>query len=131
MSNRILGVSGALAPDYAHTMRSDRVASLIARELSFIISQEIKDPRLGFVTITKVFVSPDLKEATVYFTTLGDRKNDLTILQGAKGFIRSSLAHRIRIKFIPELRFAFDDSFEYGEKIDRLIEETNKGNKKK
>ncbi|MEO0226528.1 MAG: 30S ribosome-binding factor RbfA [candidate division WOR-3 bacterium] len=112
-------------------MRSDRVASLIAKEISIIISQEIKDPRLGFVTITKVFVTPDLKEATIYFTTLGDRKNDLLILQGAKGFIKTTLAHRIRIKFIPELKFAFDDSFEYGERIDRLIEETNKDNKKK
>uniref|UniRef100_A0A7C4XBV0 Ribosome-binding factor A n=1 Tax=candidate division WOR-3 bacterium TaxID=2052148 RepID=A0A7C4XBV0_UNCW3 len=112
-------------------MRADRVASLIAKELSIIISQEVRDPRLGFVTITKVIVTPDLKEAKIYFTTLGDAKNDLAILQGAKGFIRTSLAHRVRIKFIPELKFAFDDSYEYGEKIDHLIQEINKDNREK
>jgi len=110
-------------------MRSDRVASLIAREISVIISQELKDPRLGMVTITKVTLASDLKEAKVYFTTLGNSTNDLHILEGAKGFIRTTLAHRIRIKFIPDLKFIIDDSQKYGEKIDRLLEEIDKGNK--
>ncbi|MEO0123441.1 MAG: 30S ribosome-binding factor RbfA [candidate division WOR-3 bacterium] len=110
-------------------MRSDRVASLIAREISLIISQEIRDPRLGMVTITKVTVSSDLKDAKVYFTTMGNSTNDLHILEGAKGFIRSTLAHRIRIKFIPDLKFMIDDSQQYGEKIDKLLEEIDKGNK--
>ncbi len=110
-------------------MRTDRVASLIGREISLIISQKLKDPRLGMVTITKVTVSGDLKEAKIYFTTLGDSKNDLHILEGAKGFIRTTLAHRIRIKFIPDLHFIVDESQKYGDKIDRLLEELNKGNK--
>jgi len=110
-------------------MRSDRVASLIAREISVIISQELRDPRLGMVTITKVTLASDLKEAKVYFTTLGNSANDLHILEGAKGFIRTTLAHRIRIKFIPDLKFIIDDSQKYGEKIDRLLEEIDKGNK--
>ncbi len=112
-------------------MRSERVASLIAREISLIISQNIRDPRLGMVTITKVILSSDLKDAKIYFTTLGNSANDLQILEGAKGFIRSTLAHRIRIKFIPDLKFIIDDSQQYGEKIDKLIEEINKGNKEK
>jgi len=110
-------------------MRSERVASLIARETSLIISQEIRDPRLGIVTITKVTISPDLKEAKIYFTTLGNSANDLNILEGAKRFIRTTLAHRIRIKFIPDLKFIIDESPQYGEKIDRLLEEIDKGNK--
>ncbi|MEO0095800.1 MAG: 30S ribosome-binding factor RbfA [candidate division WOR-3 bacterium] len=110
-------------------MRRDRVASLIAREISLIISQEIRDPRLGMVTIIRVILSSDLKEAKVYFTTFGDSVNDLHILEGAKGFIRSALAHRIRIKFIPDLKFIIDDSQQYGQKIERLLKEINKGNK--
>jgi|UniRef100_A0A7V3RH20 ribosome-binding factor A len=110
-------------------MRSDRVASLIARELSLIISQEIRDPRLGMITITKVVVSGDLKEARVYFTTFGNNINDLSILEGAKGFLRTQLAHRIRIKYIPDLKFFIDDSQQYGEKIDRLLDEINKTDK--
>lgn len=111
-------------------MRSERVASLIAREVSLIINQEIRDPRLGMVTITRVTITADLKEAKIYFTSLGNTTNDLNILQGAKGFIRTALAHRIRIKFIPDLKFIIDESSKYGEKIDRLIEEINKNNKK-
>ncbi|MGQ9465125.1 MAG: 30S ribosome-binding factor RbfA [bacterium] len=110
-------------------MRSERVASLIAREVSLIISQEIRDPRLGMVTITKVIITPDLKEAKICFTSLGNSTNDLSILEGAKGYIRSRLAHRIRIKFVPDLKFIIDESSKYGEKIDRLIEEINKDNK--
>lgn len=110
-------------------MRSERVASLIAREVSLIISQEIRDPRLGMVTITKVIITTDLKEAKIYFTSLGDTANDLGILEGAKGYIRTTLAQRIRIKFIPDLKFIIDESLKYGEKIDRLIEEIHKENK--
>ncbi len=111
-------------------MRADRVASVIAKEVSLIISQEIRDPRLGMVTITNVIVTPDLKEATIYFTTMGDRKNDTEILQSAKNFIRTCLAHRIRIKFVPELKFVFDDQLEYNQKIEQLFKEINKSNKK-
>lgn len=111
-------------------MRADRVASLIAEEISLIISQKIRDPQLGFITITRVVITRDLKEATVYFTTLGNKENDLVILQKAKGFIRTNLAHRIRIKFIPELKFVLDTSMEYGKKIDELIDEINRDNKK-
>ncbi len=112
-------------------MRNERVASLIAREISIIISQDVKDPRLGIVTVTQVSVSPDLKVAKIYFTSLGNSTNDLEILRGAKGFIRSTLAHRIRIKFVPELDFFIDESAKHGEKIDKLLEKIDKENKEK
>ncbi len=104
---------------------------MIFREISLIISQEVRNPRLSIVTVTKVSVTPDLKEAKIYFTSLGDSTNDLNILEGAKGFIRTTLAHRIRIKFIPDLKFLIDESPKYGERIDKLLEEIDKNNQAK
>ncbi|MEO0136949.1 MAG: 30S ribosome-binding factor RbfA [candidate division WOR-3 bacterium] len=112
-------------------MRSDRVASLIAREISLIISQKLRDPRLGMVTVTKVTVSADLKIARIYFTTMGNSANDLQILEGARGYLRTALAHRIRIKYIPDLEFIIDDSQQYGEKIDKLLDEIKNHDKDK
>ncbi|MCK4940630.1 30S ribosome-binding factor RbfA [candidate division WOR-3 bacterium] len=109
-------------------MRKDRIASILSREISDIIGHEIKDPRLGFVTITTVDVSIDLKTAIVYFSSLDDKSEGLETLNRAKGYIRSSLAHRIRMKFIPNLEFKIDDSFEYGKKIDAFLKEISNDN---
>ncbi len=109
-------------------MRKDRIASILNREISDIIEHEIKDPRLGFVTITTVDVSIDLKTAIVYFSSLDNKTEGLETLNRAKGYIRSSLAHRIRMKFIPDLEFKIDNSFEYGKKIDALLEEISNNN---
>lgn len=111
------------------SMRAERVASLLEKEISYIVSQELKDPRLGFVTITKVFLTADLKEATVYFSTLGDKVQDLNTLQQAKGYIKTMLARRIRLRFIPNLQFRFDNSYEYGQRIDDLFKKISKDNK--
>jgi ribosome-binding factor A len=111
-------------------MRKERVASVIEREISNIVTREVKDPRLGFITITKVLVSPDLKLATVYFSSLDNKTESYETLRRAKGFIRSILAHRLRLKSIPDLEFKVDDSFEDGQKIDKLFKEINKDNKK-
>ena len=110
-------------------MRKERIASVLEREISQIIAHDINDPRLGFVTITKVLVSPDLKEAVVYFSSLEKKDEAHNTLKRAKGYIRSILAQRVRIRFIPDLRFEIDDSFEFGKKIDALIENVNKNNK--
>jgi ribosome-binding factor A len=110
-------------------MRKDRVASILSREISDIIEHEIKDPRLGFVTITTVDVSIDLKTAIVYFSSLDNKTEGLETLNRAKGYIRSSLAQRVRMKFIPNLEFKIDNSFEYGNKIDALLEEISNDDK--
>jgi ribosome-binding factor A len=110
-------------------MRKDRVASILSREISDIIEHEIKDPRLGFVTITTVDVSIDLKTAIVYFSSLDNKTEGLETLNRAKGYIRSSLAQRVRIRFIPNLEFKIDNSFEYGNKIDALLEEISNDDK--
>lgn len=100
--------------------------SLIKEEVSKIILQQLKDPRVGFVTITRVKMSEDLKRARIYWTVLGDEKAKEASslgLEKAKGFIRRELGKRMRIKFLPEIDFSFDDSFEYGQRIERLLEE--------
>jgi len=110
-------------------MRKDRIASALIRAISEIIEHEIKDPRLGLVTITTVDVTNDLKKATVYFSSLNDKEAGLATLNRAKGYIRTALADRVRIKYLPDIEFKIDNSFEYGEKIDALIDKISKDNK--
>ncbi len=107
-------------------MREKRIASVLEREVSTIITQDMRDPRLGFITVTKVEVNPDLKAATVYFSSLEKKSESLEILNKARGFIRTTLARRVKLKFIPELQFKIDDSYEYGKKIDELFETINR-----
>jgi ribosome-binding factor A len=110
-------------------MRRDRVASVLAREISNIVAHELKDPRRGFITITSVDLSPDLKSARVFFSCLDNKKKSMRTLERAKGFIRSILARRMRMRSIPDLEFEIDDSYEKGRKIDELLEEISTDNK--
>ncbi|MFO7448450.1 MAG: 30S ribosome-binding factor RbfA [Ignavibacteriaceae bacterium] len=114
--------------------RVDKVENLIKEEISLIFLHKLHDPELGFITITNVKVSPDLKIAKIYLSVL-DRDKRESVLEKVKstsGFIRSELAHRIRIKFVPELKFFIDDTLDYVEKIEGLFkkihEDDNKGN---
>lgn len=104
-------------------MRIDRVAAQLEKELSLIITQELKDPRLGMITITRVVLTTDLKEATIFFSSLGDKQQGLETLHRAKGYIRFHLAQRVRLRFIPELHFKIDDGPEYADRINRLFHE--------
>lgn len=104
-------------------MRIDRVVAQLKKELTLIIIRDLKDPRLGMITITQVLLTPDLKEATVFFSSLGDKKQGLATLEHAKGFLRSQLAQRMRLKFVPDLHFKIDDGPEYAERINRLFNE--------
>jgi ribosome-binding factor A len=110
--------------------RKDRVASVLLREISDIVTREIKDPRIGFITVTNIDLSPDLKNAKVYFSCLGDKTESLNTLTRAKGFIRSSLAQRMQMRSVPELEFEIDNSFEHSRKIDELFEEISPDNQK-
>lgn len=101
-----------------------RLAEEIKREVSVIVANEMKDPRLGMITITDVEVSNDLSWAKVYFSTLGDeeeREKNLEALNKAKGFIRSELAKRIKVRHTPEISFKYDPSLEQGAKMDALL----------
>lgn len=111
------------------TLRSNRVGEQMKKELSDIIGRKIKDPRVGFVTVTDVQVTGDLQQAKIYISVLGndDQRQDTLIgLAKAKGFIRSEIGRRIRLRKTPELFFEFDESIDYGNRIETLIHELNK-----
>ena len=94
--------------------RPQKVADLIQRELSDLLRREVRDPRVGMVTLTSVDVSPDLSHAKVFFTLLEKEKKDETTkgLQRAASFLRSQLSHRMSMYTTPELRFVYDESIE-------------------
>ena len=105
--------------------RSRRIAEQIQRELSDIIRLELKDPRVGMITITDVEVSQDHAYAKVFFTVLGDAaKVEETVfaLEHAAGFLRSQLARRIKLRIIPQLQFKYDASVERGARLSQLID---------
>jgi ribosome-binding factor A len=104
--------------------RTNRVGEQMKKEISEIIGRKLKDPRVGFVTVTDVDVTGDLQQAKVYITTLGndeERHNTLKGLEKATGFIRSELGRRIQLRVTPELVFEFDRSVEYGNHIEDLL----------
>jgi ribosome-binding factor A len=109
--------------------RSKRVSDLLRKEIADIIMYKLKDPRIGFVTVTGVDVTDDIKIARVYVSILKDdeRKTTVDILNSAKSFIRSELSKRLRMKFIPSIEFRLDTSIEYGDKIERLLKEAGEG----
>ena len=113
--------------------RLDRVSSEIRHNICDIIQKELKDPRLGFITITAVAVSADLHVAKVYFTALGDRAKKQAshqALKNAAGFIRKELASRMNMCYTPVLDFRFDESVEYGQKIDEIFRKIDDERKK-
>lgn len=105
-------------------LRPQKVADMIQRELSELLRREVRDPRVGMVTLTAVDVSPDLSHAKVFFTILEKEKKDETTkgLQRAASFLRSQLSHRMSMYTTPELRFVYDESVERGDRLSRLID---------
>jgi ribosome-binding factor A len=110
--------------------RSEKVADLIQKEISQMLVKSIKDPRIGFVTITKVSVSEDCRFAKVYFSvagTLAERERSMKGLDSAKGFVRKELGRRIRLRYTPEILFQFDPSIEYAIHMGELIQTIQQG----
>lgn len=106
--------------------RSARLAAAIKEEMADILQNELKDPRLGFVTITRVEVSADTRYAKIYYSVFGspeERDATLAVLQRAHGFIRSTLGRRIRLRHVPEITFKVDPSIDYGAKVTRILDE--------
>jgi ribosome-binding factor A len=104
--------------------RLDRLGGQIQEEISDIIARKLKDPRVGFVSVTGVRVSADLSVASVYVSAMGEEEEagrSLAGLEGAAAYIRQELGRRLRIKRIPELRFFRDDSAAKGARIDELL----------
>lgn len=108
--------------------RPQRLALQIQHEVSLMISRDMKDRRVGFVTVTGVQMSPDLRHARIFVSLMGpenEKKDSLETLNHAAGWIRHELGQRIRMKFLPNVVFLADTSQDYGERIDKLIDETH------
>jgi len=112
-------------------VRVSRIGEQMKKELSQIIQQEIKDPRIGFVTVTGVEVTGDLQQAKVYVSIMGNEEqteNSLAALQKAKGFLRTEVGRRVQLRHTPELLFKIDKSIEYGSKIETILGDIKKDN---
>ena len=106
--------------------RTNRIGEEIKKELSILLQRGLKDPRIGFVTVTGVEVTTDLQLAKVYISVLGSpeqREASLQGLQKAKGFLRTEIGKRIKLRHVPDLQFKIDASIDYGNKIDTLLRE--------
>lgn len=107
--------------DYSRTRR---VGEQLQRETAQLIQQEIKDPRIGLVTISGVKLSRDMSHATIYFTVLDEAhpvEETLKVLEGAAGFLRRELAKRMSLRIMPHLHFKYDESITYGNELSALI----------
>jgi ribosome-binding factor A len=104
--------------------RSDRVADLIQAEISNILLKEVRDPKIGTLTVTGVDLADDLRSAKVFFVQLGEDSNSAILeerLQKAAGFFRRELGKRVQLRYIPNLIFIYDQSFQYGNRIEKLL----------
>jgi len=113
--------------------RKDRVGHLIQMELSQIVLHKLKDPRLGFVTITHVDVAPDLKSARVFYSVFGDEKvkaSSQVALDRSAGFLQRGIGGTLNLRFTPKLKFVLDESLERGLEIDRVLDKIHKESKK-
>lgn len=113
------------------SIKIERLNHAFVEEISYILHNEVKDENIKFVTVTDCEISSDLSYAKVYVTVLDDSKRETTLdaLNGAKSFIRGELSKRVEIRHTPELKFLFDESIEYGNKIDDLIESIHENDK--
>jgi ribosome-binding factor A len=113
----------------AHSPRASRVGDQIREELAELLRRDVHDPGIGFLTITHVKVSPDLQQARVYYTTIGDdkaRKDSARALTRATPFLRRQIGQRLRLKRVPELSFFYDEAIEKGDRIQQILLELNK-----
>lgn len=110
----------------AQGSRPDRVGDQIRQELAELISREVHDPGIGFLTVTRVKVTPDLQQARVFYTTIGDdkaRRETERALGRATPFLRRQIGSRLRLRHVPELTFAYDKSIEQQDRIEQIIQD--------
>ena len=105
-------------------LRIEKLQELIKQEMSKMLLKELKDPRIGFVTVTDVEMTGDLREAKIYVSIMGGEeqvKSSLEGLNSALGFVRREIGQRVRLRFTPEISFALDTSLDYGDHIQKLL----------
>jgi ribosome-binding factor A len=105
------------------TRRQKQVSSLIQKELGDLLEKRVSDPRLNFATITAVEISPDLRQAHIFVSVMGNQQEAMEGFDHAASFLRHELSSRLALRYMPELTFHLDDSLERGERIDQLLEE--------
>ena len=108
------------------SQRPQRVGELIQKEISALLLRGLNDPRVGFVTVTGVEVTPDLHLARVYYTVIGDdaaRRNCAAGLKSATPFIRQQIGRQLQMRYTPDLLFQYDGSVDYGNRIESLLRE--------
>ncbi len=113
-----------MSPAGSSFQRTDRVADLMRREIAEILLKEVKDPRLEFVTITAVRISKDLRNARVFFTSLKKGEDLERVTEGlrhAAGFVQRKIGGRLQLRNTPHITFAYDDSFETGAHMDKVL----------
>ena len=113
-------------------IRPDRVGNAMRKEISTILQRELRDPRLGFITITKVEVTPDLREAKVYYSVLGNDKqvkSSSIALGRAKGYVKKLISDRIKLRYVPDISFHKDKNVEYGARIEEILTEIERKRK--
>lgn len=111
--------------------RKEKIEKEMHKVISTIISTEIKDPRVGMVTLSRVEISPDLQSAKVFFTVFASNakaEQTLNILNNAKGFVRNRLADEVKLRFIPEIKFYFDRGMQNAAEVERIIKEAKPKN---
>lgn len=111
--------------------RPDRVGDQIRGELASLLARDVHDPGIGFVTLHRVQVTPDLQQARVFYTVLGDEKartSSAKALERAAPFLRRQIGSRLRLKRTPELTFTYDDSIEGQDRIERILNELHSAN---
>ena len=110
--------------------RTERLSDLVREEISRLLLREIKDSRIGFVTITGASVSPDLHHVKVFVSVLGEeaaREDSILALRSASGFVQRALFRNLRLKHSPVVTFHLDDSMERGERIERVLRQIREG----
>ncbi|NVM22796.1 MAG: 30S ribosome-binding factor RbfA [Desulfobacterales bacterium] len=110
--------------------RADRVGGLVQKELSELLLTKIKDPRLNLVTITRVILTNDLRSARVYFSVAEGRERKPSVLAGfksASGYLKRELSHRLELKYMPELNFIYDESFDRAADLDKTLKTMRNG----
>jgi ribosome-binding factor A len=110
----------------SHATRASRVGDQIQAELASLLTRAVHDPGIGFLTITQVKLTPDLQQARVYYTSIGDdkaKRESARALDRATPFLRRQVGQRLRLKRVPELTFFYDESIEQGDRVERILQE--------
>src|SRR4051812_24153654 len=116
-------------PSHGHSRRPDRMGDLLRQEISMLLERDVKDPRIGFATLTSVVLTPDLRTARVYVSILGDtdqKRKGMEGLTAAASFLRHELARRLNLRYTPSIEFQLDRSEEMNQRLDELIRRAHK-----